>query len=255
MWRDRGLVRDMIQRAAASDYDALVVTVDTAVFGRRERDVRRGFSLPPKIGLDTIVDGMLHPGWTWRFARSEPIKFANVTGSPASDGPGDGSDAVTLAEYVNSQFDPALSWDDIDWMRSIWNGPIILKGIQSVADAVIAADRGIDAIMLSNHGGRQLDDSPAILDLVAPVAEAVGDRVEIMCDGGVRRGSDIVKALALGATACTIGRAYLYGLAAGGEAGVDKVIGLLGDDIRRTMALIGESSLGDLTPDVLQARD
>ena len=124
-----------------------------------------------------------------------------------------------------------------------------------MADAVIAADRGIDAIMLSNHGGRQLDDSPAILDLVAPVADAVGDRVEIMCDGGVRRGSDIVKALALGATACTIGRAYLYGLAAGGEAGVDKVIGLLGDDIRRTMALIGESSLGGLTPDVLQARD
>jgi L-lactate dehydrogenase (cytochrome) len=159
-----------------------------------------------------------------------------------------------LADYVNAQFDAGLSWDDIDWMRSVWDGPIVLKGIQSVADALIAADRGVDAVMLSNHGGRQLDDAPAIIELVAPVKDAVGDRVEVICDGGIRRGSDVVKALALGADSCSIGRAYLYGLGAGGEAGVDKVIGLLRDDIRRTMALVGRSSLADLRPDLLQRR-
>ena len=254
VWRDRGLVRNMIERAAAAGYEALVVTVDTAVFGRRERDVRRGFSLPPKIGLDTIVDGIVHPGWTWRFARAEPIKFANVaTARSGAAGPGDGSDAVTLADYVNSQFDAALSWDDIEWMRSVWDGPIVLKGIQGVADSRIAADLDIEAIALSNHGGRQLDGSPAILDLVAPVADAVGGRIEIICDGGIRRGSDILKALALGADSCMAGRAYLYGLAAGGEAGVDQVLATLAADVRRTMALIGVSSVKAIDTDVLQS--
>ncbi len=245
VWRDRGLVKDMIDRAASAGYEALMLTVDTAVLGRRERDVRRGFTLPPQIGLGTLVDGALHPGWTWRFVRSDPIRFANVVAS-SSAGVADGSDAVTLADFVNSQFDPTMSWDDIAWLRSVWDGPIILKGIQRVADAVIAADEGIDAIALSNHGGRQLDSAPAIVDLVAPVVDAVGDRSEIICDGGVRRGSDIVKAVALGARACLVGRAYLYGLGAAGERGVDHVLGLLSDDVARTMALVGAATIDEL---------
>src|SRR5262245_25287526 len=186
VWRDRGLVKDMIERARDAGYEALVVTVDVARFGRRERDHRRGFTMPPELGLGTLIDGALHPAWTWEFVNAEPIRFANVVGHTV----GDGSDAVSLAEYINAQFDPSLSWRDIDWMRGVWDGPIVLKGIQTVADAVLAADAGVDAIALSNHGGRQLDTAPVPIDLVEPVAQEVGDRIEIICDGGVRRGSD-----------------------------------------------------------------
>jgi L-lactate dehydrogenase (cytochrome) len=248
VWRDRGLVKEMIDRAATAGYEALAITVDTAVLGRRERDVRRGFSLPPKIGLGTLVDGAMHPGWTWRFLRSDPIRFANVG---ETMGVGDGSTAVTLSEYVNAQFDPGLSWRDVEWMRSVWNGPLIIKGIQTVDDARLAAEAGVEAIALSNHGGRQLDSAPAPIDLVAPVADAVGDRLEIVCDGGVRRGSDIVKAVALGARACMAGRAYLYGLGAAGERGVDHVLGLLDADVRRTMALVGASTVSELGPELV----
>jgi L-lactate dehydrogenase (cytochrome) len=253
-WRDRGLVKDMVERCRAADYEALVLTVDTAVLGRRERDVRRGFVMPPKLGVGTLVDGALHPGWTWAFARAEPIVFANVATARRDVGeaaPGDGSDAVSLAAYVNAQFDPNLSWDDVDWFRSMWDGPIVVKGIQSVADAVLAAERGVDAIALSNHGGRQLDSAPAPIDLVAPVVDAVGGRTEVICDGGVRRGSDIVKALALGARACMAGRAYLYGLGAAGERGVDHVLALLAADVHRTMALLGARSVAELTPELV----
>lgn len=252
VWRDRGLVKDMIERAEAHGYDTLMLTVDTAVLGRRERDVRRGFSLPPKLGLDTIVDGVLHPGWTWRLVRSEPIRFANIAGRGSAIG--DGSTAVALAEFTNAQFDRTLSWADVDWMRSIWSGPMVLKGIQTVEDARIAADRGIDAVSVSNHGGRQLDHAPPALDLVPPVVDAVGDRMEVYCDGGVRRGSDVLKAIALGATACLIGRTYLYGLAAGGEAGVDTVLAMFDADLRRTMALLGVNRLHELTPEYVDRR-
>ena len=245
VWRDRGLVADLVQRAAASGYEALCLTVDTAVLGRRERDAWRGFTLPPKLGLSTILDGIVHPGWTWQFLTSEPIVFANVAGREV----GDGAEAVSLAEYVGSQFDPGLSWKDVEWLRGQWSGPIVIKGIQTVADAIIAADDGVDAIALSNHGGRQLDSAPAPLDLLPSVADAVGGRTEIICDGGVRRGSDIVKALALGANACMAGRAYLYGLGAAGEAGVDLVLDLLASDMKRTMALIGCKSVKELDRD------
>jgi L-lactate dehydrogenase (cytochrome) len=241
-WRDRGLVKDMVARAQAARYEALVLTVDTAVFGRRERDVRRGFSLPPTIGPRTILDGMVHPSWTLAFLRNEPIRFANIT----REGMNDGSTPINLSDFINSQFDPALAWADIDWLRSIWDGPIMVKGIQSVADARIAADMGVEAIILSNHGGRQLDGSPATFDLVAPVADAIGDGPDLICDGGVRRGSDIVKAVAAGATAVMAGRAYLYGLGAAGERGVDRILSWLADDMRRTMALIGVASIADL---------
>ena len=235
MWRDRGVVKELIERAAAAGYETLVLTVDLAVHGRRERDVRRGLTLPPKLGIGTLVDGALHPAWTWRLPRAEPIRFANVVDKAV----GDGSDAVSLAEYIATQLDPSVSWADVDWIRSLWDGPLVIKGIQTIDDPRLAADTGAAAIALSNHGGRQLDSAPVPLDLVAPAVDAVGDRVEIICDGGVRRGSDIVKAVALGARACMAGHAYLYGLGAAGERGVDHVLALFAEDMRRTMALIG----------------
>ena len=247
-WRDRGLVKEMVDRVSAARYEALVLTVDTAVLGRRERDVRRGFSLPPTIGPGTIVDGALHPGWTWSFVRSEPIRFANVVGREV----GDGASPVTLSDYINTQFDPALSWDDVEWLRSIWDGPIVVKGVQTVKDAVLAADHGVEAIALSNHGGRQLDGAPAAFSLVAPAADAVGGRLEIICDGGVRRGSDIVKAVAAGATAAMAGRAYLYALGAAGERGVDRVLDWFRADVIRTMSLVGAGTVADLDRSLLE---
>ena len=249
-WRDRGLVREMVERAAAAGYEALVLTVDTAVLGRRERDVRRGFSLPPTIGPGTLVDGALHPGWTWAFVRSEPIRFANVVGREV----GDGASPVTLSDYINTQFDPELSWADVDWLRSVWDGPLVLKGVQTVEDALIAVEHGVEAVALSNHGGRQLDGAPASFSLVAPVADAVGGRTEIICDGGVRRGSDIAKAVAAGATAAMAGRAYLYGLGAAGERGVDRVLDWLRGDLLRTMSLLGAGTVADLDRSLLDLR-
>lgn len=241
-WRDRGLVRELVERAATAGYRAVWLTVDTAVLGRRDRDVRRGMTLPPKLGLRTLLDGALHPAWTLDFLRAEPITFANVVGRHEQDG----TTAISLAEHVASQFDQALSWDDIGWLRSVWSGPIVLKGIQTVADAEQAVAVGVDGIALSNHGGRQLDDAPAPIELVEPVRRAIGDAAAIICDGGVRRGSDIVKAVALGADAVSIGRPYLYALGAGGEAGVDHVLGLLRQGMERTMALTGRCRVDEL---------
>ena len=241
-WRDRGLVKEMVQRAANQKYEALMLTVDTAVLGRRERDVRRGFSLPPSIGPRTFIDGALHPAWTLSFLRNEPIRFANVVGNSV----GDGASPVTLSDYVNTQFDPNLSWSDIEWLRSIWDGPIIVKGIQRVEDAVTATSMGVQAIVLSNHGGRQLDGAPATFSLISPVADAVNGSTEILVDGGVRRGSDIVKAIAAGANGVMIGRAYLYALGAGGERGVNKMLDWFRDDVTRTMHLVGAHSIHDL---------
>ena len=248
VWRDRGLVSELVDRAKDAGFETLVLTVDNAVFGKRDRDVHRGFSLPPQIGPGTLIDGALHPAWTLDFVRAEPIRFANVSGRDV----GDGSDAVHLSDYINAQFDPSMSWTDLDWLRSRWSGPLVLKGVQSVDDAVLAAEVGVEAVQLSNHGGRQLDSAPSPISLVEPVVQAVGDRLEVICDGGVRRGSDIVKALALGARACSIGRAYLYGLGAGGERGVDLVLEMLDKDMRRTMALLGVVSIDEVTREIVR---
>jgi len=251
VWRDKPLLKEMLERAAAAGYEGIMITVDTAVLGRRERDVRRGFSLPPKVGLDTIIDGVRHPRWTSDFLRAEPIQFANVKGSSAV---GDGSTPVTLSDYINAQFDPALSWSDIEWFRDNWSGMIMIKGVQTVEDAEIAVDMKLDGVILSNHGGRQLDYAPSPIDLVAPVADAVGDRTSIICDGGVRRGSDIVKAVAMGADACMIGRAYFYALGAAGERGVDWVLEFLRAGVEHTMALSGVGSIDDLNRDLIEVR-
>ncbi len=256
VWRDRALTKDMLARCKESGFEALYITVDTAVLGRRERDVRRGMSLPPKLGLDTFVEGARRPRWVLEFLRNEPIVFSNVAVSTKRLGATteDGSSAVSLARFINDQFDPRLSWEDVAWIRSQWDGPVILKGIQSVADAKIAVSEGLDAIALSNHGGRQLDASPAIIDLVAPVRDAVGDSIEVYCDGGVRRGSDVVKAVALGADAAMIGRPHLYALAAGGERGVDHLLDFFKDGIEQTMALTGVTSVAALSPDIVNER-
>lgn len=242
VWRDKKMLSDMLQRAAACHYEAIMLTVDTAVLGKRERDVRRGFTLPPTLGVRTILDGATHPRWLWDFLTHDAITFSNVAQSSVFNS----GTAVTLSDFISEQFDPGLSWDDIEWFRQHWQGPIILKGIQSVADARLACDAGIDAIAVSNHGGRQLDGSPATIELIAPIAQELGGQIPIICDGGIRRGSDIVKALSLGATLCSIGRPYLYGLGAAGEKGVEKTIDILRTELIRTMSLIGSSSIADL---------
>jgi L-lactate dehydrogenase (cytochrome) len=242
VWKDRGLSRELVQRAKASGYQAIMVTVDTAVFGRRNRDVRRGFTLPPKIGLETFIDGVRHPRWTLDFITHEPITFSAVSGR----GDVDGSTAITLSDYVNSQFDASLSWRDLDWVRSESGLPIMLKGIQSVDDALRARSEGVEAIALSNHGGRQFDGSPAPIELLPSVMDAVGDGIEVLVDGGVRRGSDVVKACALGARAVMFGRPYLYGLGAAGELGVEWVINYFTAGVKRTMALVGATDVASL---------
>ena len=248
VWRDRGMVRDMLSRASASGFEAIMLTVDTAVLGRRERDVRRGFTLPPKLGPGTIIDGIMHPRWTLDFVTHEPITFANVARSSGNDG----GTAVTLSDFISQQFDPALSWDDIEWFRGNWDGPIILKGVQSVEDAVLARSHGIDAVALSNHGGRQLDGAPTPLSLVAPVVQATDGELPVICDGGIRRGADIVKAVALGASAVTMGRSYLYGLGAAGEAGVETALGMLTSELVRTMQLCGVRSIDGIGEELVR---
>jgi L-lactate dehydrogenase (cytochrome) len=246
-WKDRGLVEDLVGRAKAAGYGAVWLTVDTAVLGRRERDVRRGMTLPPKLGPKTLIDGAIHPSWTWDFLQGGPITFANIVGQHDEDG----STAISLADHVARQFDQALSWDDIDWLRSIWDGPIVLKGIQTVEDAKQAVSMGVEGIGLSNHGGRQLDDAPTPVSMIEPVRDAIGDQATIICDGGIRRGSDIVKAIALGADAVSLGRPYFLALGAGGEAGVDWLLDFLRTGLERTMALSGCRSLDEIDRDLV----
>jgi len=241
-WKDRGLVREMVERAAASGYEAIILTVDTAVLGKRERDARRGFSIPPRIGPGTIIDGIVHPAWTYDFITHDPLTFANVAHLDQYGSDGD----MGRGQYVMMNFDQKLAWSDVEWLQSVWSGPIVLKGIQTVDDAKRAVDAGVQAIALSNHGGRQLDDAPAPISLVEPVAQVVQGRAEIICDGGVRRGSDIVKAIALGATACSIGRPYLYAMGAAGERGVDQILGFFREGIARTMALSGRTTIAEI---------
>ncbi len=249
VWRDRDLVAQLLNRAKAQGFETIMITVDTAVLGMRERDVRNGMTMPPRLGLGTIIDGIKHPSWTRDFITHDPITFANIAGYEgiASD------DAVTLGEFNQAQFDLNVKWSDIEWFRENWDGPIVLKGIQCVDDAKRAVnDHGIEGLMLSNHGGRQLEGAPAVIETVEPIANAVGHQTDIICDGGVRRGSDIVKAVAMGAKACSIGRPYLYALGAGGETGVDHMLDLFDGGLKRTMALAGCQDIGDINRDLVR---
>ena len=243
VWRDREAVAALVERAAASGFEALILTVDTPVGGARLRDVRNGFSIPPALTLRTFAGIAVHPGWWFNVLTTEPITFASFR---SSDG--------TVAELLDTVLDPGLSWDDLAWLRGAWTRPLIVKGIQSVEDARTAADLGVDAIVVSNHGGRQLDRAPTPLELLPSVAAAVGDRVEVYVDGGVLSGADVVAAVGLGARACLVGRGYLYGLMAGGEAGVDRVVALFRADVLRTMRLLGVRSVAELTPERVRLR-
>ncbi len=237
------MVRELVERSAAAGYEALWLTVDTSVLGHRERDTRRGFTVPPQIGLGTIVDGIVHPAWTLDFITNDPITFANITDVAQASSQ---NANMGRGEYVMQNWDQTMNWSDVEWLQTIWDGPIVLKGIQTVVDAERAVAIGVQGICLSNHGGRQLDDAPAPLELVEPVAQALQGQAAIICDGGVRRGSDVVKAIALGADACSIGRPYLYGAGAAGERGVDHVIDIFRADLQRTMALCGRRSIPEI---------
>ena len=242
VWKDRGLVREFFDRCRAAGYDALMLTVDMPVLGQRERDLRNGMTIPPSLTLGSALDAALHPSWWWNFLTKPRIRFANVAGK----GDAGRGDLTALWTYINTQFDPSVTWDDLEWMIGEWNGAFAVKGVLDAEDAARAASLGARGIVVSNHGGRQLDHSPASLDALPAVVEAVAGRAEVILDGGIRRGADVAKALALGARACAIGRAYLYGIGAGGEQGVDRALELLRAELHRALALLGCASVGDL---------
>jgi L-lactate dehydrogenase (cytochrome) len=243
VWGDRSTARELVRRARDAGYRALLLSADTTVRSKRDRELRRGIELPnPQLTVRTVLDGVLHPAWSWDFLTSPGISFPNLsTNAPAS------------REQFQQMFDGTVSWQDLEWIRQEWDGPIAIKGILREEDAREAADRGIDAVIVSNHGGRQLDHVPATLEVLPDIVEAVGDRVEVLFDSGIRRGSDILTALSLGARAVLIGRAHLYGLAAAGEAGVRHAIDILDIELRRAMALCGARNLGELNRNLLRA--
>jgi L-lactate dehydrogenase (cytochrome) len=240
--KDRSLTREFIQRCKDASYDSLILTVDIPVAGNRERELRYGFSMPPKLNLAGIAGFAARPGWVYRALTHPKAILANV----AHKIPEGSSQSTSLIEYIASQFDPAVTWDDLEWMIAEWGGPFAIKGILSASDARKAVDRGVSAIMVSNHGGRQLDGALSAFDALGPIVDEVGGECEIICDGGIRRGTHVLKALASGATACSIGRPYLYGLAAGGQAGVSKAVELLHAEIVRGMGLIGCRSINEI---------
>ncbi|MFT5133466.1 MAG: L-lactate dehydrogenase (cytochrome), partial [Gammaproteobacteria bacterium] len=239
VYKDRSLVKDLIDRCKLAKYQALILTVDASTPGNREHDLRNGLTVPPKPSLATILDAVKHPYWCWHMLTSPAITTANIKGNSALDA----ADTKALLRYMHEQLDISVDWDDVAWMMAQWQGPFLIKGILSVEDAIRAADLGVHGIVISNHGGRQLDHVPATLDVLPEIVEAVGDRCEIIVDSGFRRGTDIIKALALGAKACMIGRPYLYGLAAGGEAGVKRALQILDEEFKRNMRLLGCTSV------------
>jgi L-lactate dehydrogenase (cytochrome) len=242
VWGDRSVSRELVQRARAAGYRALLLSVDTSVRSQRDRELHRGIELPtPELTLGTLLDGARHPGWAWHFLTSPALGFPNLSMS----GP-------TSRERLHQMFDGTVSWDDVDWIRQEWDGPIAIKGVLRAEEARQAADRGVDAVIVSNHGGRQLDHVPATLEVLPDIVDAAGDRVEILFDSGIRRGSDIVTALALGARAVLIGRAHLYGLAAAGEAGVRRAIDILAEELRMSMALCGATQVDGLNRRLLR---
>lgn len=247
--KDRGLTAEFVSRCKSAGYKALCLTVDTPVPGNRERDAVYGFT-SGRVPLKSIPSWLRHPGWLYRALVKKDLEMVNLASSDRPSQQGD----MSLLEYFNDQLDRSLTWKDVEWLASEWNGPLVIKGVQTVADCRNSANSGATAVMLSNHGGRQLEAAPAPVDCIADVADALHDRLEIICDGGIRRGTHVVKALALGASACSIGRGYLYPLAAGGQAGVERGLTLLRAEVERTMALMGCDSVRKLGASFIRRR-
>ena len=248
VWQNRDLTRSFVERARAAGYRALALTVDVPIISKRERDVRNGFTIPPRITAANVLDTVWRVGWIRGVMRGPRLTLKNLVGAPGAPS----SDIVTLGGVANRQVDPSINWGDLDWFRSLWPGPLLLKGIMSAEDAVRAVEHGVDGIIVSNHGGRQLDHAPASLEILPEIADAVGGRIEILLDGGIRRGSDVLKAIALGARAVMVGRPYLYGLSRGGQAGVEQVLETLRTELDRTMVLVGVRNLQEADRSILR---
>jgi len=249
--KDRGLTRELVQRAKQAGYKALCLTVDTAIAGNRERDRRYGMTMPPRLTLRSIFSFAASFDWGFHFLLDPDFRLANVADRVDALGKG----AMALIDYIDSQFDRSLTWDDAAWLVREWGGPFAIKGMSAGDDAKLAVSIGASAAILSNHGGRQLDGVPAPIETLISIRQAVGNQLELIVDGGIRRGTHVLKALALGANACSIGRAYLYGLAAGGEAGVDRALTLLGEEVRRGLALLGCKTIADVRSDHVRKLD
>ncbi len=232
--RDRDFMGRLIERAKAANCSALVLTMDLQILGQRHKDLRNGLSAPPKLTLSNVANMMTKPRWCWGMLWTRRRSFGNIVGHARAV-----SDMSSLSSWTAEQFDPALSWDHVQWVRERWDGKLILKGIVDVEDARLAAQTGADALIVSNHGGRQLDGAPSSISALPAIVEAVGDRIEVHMDGGIRSGQDVIKALALGAKGVYLGRAFLYGLGALGEAGVTRCLELIRQELDITMALCG----------------
>jgi L-lactate dehydrogenase (cytochrome) len=246
--KDRGFVRSLIERAAAANCSALVVTVDLQVLGQRHIDIKNGLSVPPALKFGNLINMATRPRWVAGVLAGRRWTFGNLDGRVKGM-----KDVRSLAQWVSSQFDPTLNWSDIEWIRGIWPGKLVLKGILDLEDARLAASTGADALVVSNHGGRQLDGAPSSISALPRIADAIGHQIEVMFDGGIRSGQDVLRALALGARGCLIGRPYIYGLGAGGEAGVAKAIEIIGRELDVSMALAGLKSVGEIDGHILAA--
>ena len=240
--KDKSFTDDLIDRCKRANFDGLCLTVDTLVAGNRERDHRTGFTTPPKFTLESIMNFAMRPGWLFRYFTNKKFELANIKHKT------DKGTNITksVIDYVNEQYDPQMNWDDAEYCIKKWNGPFALKGVMSVEDAKRAVDIGCTAIIISNHGGRQLDGSRTPFDQLKAISDAVGDKLEIILDGGVRRGTHVLKALAAGATACSFGKAFLFSLGAGGQQGVERLLQNMHDEIRRSMILMGCKSVKEL---------
>ena len=246
--KDRGFIKALIERAIAAKCSALVLTVDLQVNGQRHQDIKNGMTVPPEWSLSKLIDFATKPAWVSGVLRGKRKTFGNLMGHLK------GTDDITaLATWIGSQFDTTLNWKDLDWIRSIWPGKLVLKGILDVEDAEIAAKTGAQALVVSNHGGRQLDGAPSSIEVLPEIVDAVGDKIEVMFDGGIRSGQDVMRALARGAKSCMIGRAFAHGLGAGGEAGVAKAIDLIRNELSVTMGLCGVNTIAEIDDHVLAA--
>ncbi len=244
--KDRGFIRALIERAAAAKCSALVLTVDLQVLGQRHCDIRNGMTVPPEIKLANLFDMASKPGWALSILQGKRKTFGNLAGQVRGM-----ENVQSLAQWTASQFDPTLNWKDVEWVRSLWSGKLILKGILDIEDAKMAAGSGADALVVSNHGGRQLDGAPSSISALPKIADAVGSQIEVLFDGGVRSGQDVLRALALGARSCMIGRSYIYGLGAGGEEGVAKAIDILAKELDVSMALTGTRTVREVDGSVI----